>query len=115
MLRGMDRAVCARCETAIVDPTVQVVHGARNYCCVNCSEAMEATGSGSDPKTLRHGEDAFWCAHCGVAIIHADTMESRGNDAYCCSNCAAMADSTPEGAAGTRGASGRGGSSGNAR
>jgi hypothetical protein len=93
MLRGIDRDVCARCETPIVDPTVQVVHGARSYCCVNCSEAMEATGSGSDPKVFRHGEDEFWCAHCGVAIVHADTMESRGNDAYCCSNCAAMADS----------------------
>ena len=109
MLRGMDRAVCARCEAPIVDPTVQVVHGVRNYCCVNCSEAMEASGSGSDPKTLRHGEDEFWCAHCGVAIVHTDTMESRGDDAYCCSNCAAMADSMAEQAGG------RGGSAGSAR
>lgn len=102
MLRGMQRDVCARCQTPIVDPTVQVVHGARTYCCANCSEAMEATGSGSDPKTLRHGQDELWCAHCGVAIVHDATMESRGNDAFCCSNCAAMADQLAEQGAGPR-------------
>jgi hypothetical protein len=106
MLRGIDREICARCETPIVDPTVQVVHGSRNYCCVNCSAAMEATGSGSDPKALRHGEDEFMCAHCGVAIVHADTMESRGDDAFCCSNCAAVGTSTAQQAAGTGGGAG---------
>lgn len=103
MLRGMDYAVCAHCQTPIVDQTVQVIHGASTYCCANCSAASEATGSGSDPKALRHGEDAFWCTHCGVAIVHEDTMESRGNDAYCCSNCAAMADSMSEQSAGSSG------------
>jgi hypothetical protein len=103
MLRGMDRAVCARCQAPIVDPTVQVIHGAQTYCCTNCSAASEATGSGSDPKAMRHGEDTFWCAHCGVAIVHEDTMESRGNDAFCCSNCAAMADSMAEQATGGSG------------
>lgn len=92
MAIGNNRGVCAHCQTPIVDPTVQVVHGDRTYCCANCSEAMEATGSGSDPKAMRHGEGAFWCAHCGVAIVHEDTMEERGDNAYCCSNCAAMAD-----------------------
>lgn len=93
MLRGIERDVCAHCQCPIVDPTVQVVHGALTYCCANCSEASEATGSGSDPKALRHGEDALRCAHCGVPIVHEQTMEARGDDAFCCSNCAAMADS----------------------
>jgi len=108
MLRGMDRAVCARCETPIVDPTVQVVHGALTYCCANCSAAAEATGSGSDPKAMQHGADTFWCAHCGVAIVHEDTMESRGDAAFCCSNCAAMADSMAGQAAGSTGQGGTG-------
>ncbi len=106
MLSGMRRDVCARCECPIVDPTVQVVHGATTYCCVNCSQAAEATGSGSDPKAMRHGEDAFWCTHCGVAIVHEDTMESRGNDAYCCSNCAAMADQMASHGTGQQGRTG---------
>ena len=92
MAIGHHRGVCAHCQTPIVDPTVQGAHGDLTFCCANCSAAMEASGSGSDPKTMRHGEDAFWCAHCGVAIVHEDTMESRGDNAYCCSNCAAMAD-----------------------
>ena len=110
MLRGIERDVCAHCECPIVDPTVQVVHGALTYCCANCSEASEATGSGSDPKALRHGEDALRCAHCGVPIVHEQTMEARGDDAFCCSNCAAMADSMAE-----RGAGAMGGPGGSAR
>jgi|SRR3954453_21601081 len=106
MLRGIDRDVCAHCQTPIVDPTVQVIHGAQTYCCPNCSAAAEGTGSGSDPKAMRHGEDAFWCAHCGVAIVHEDTMESRGDQAFCCSNCAAMAASMSEQSAGSAGRSG---------
>ena len=106
MLRGIERDVCARCEAPIVDPTIQVVHGALTYCCANCSTAAEATGSGSDPKAMRHGEDAFWCAHCGVAIVHEDTMESRENDAFCCSNCAAMAASMAGRTTGPAGQSG---------
>jgi hypothetical protein len=93
MMSGMQRTACAHCGSSIVDPTVQVIHGASTFCCVNCSEAAEATGSGSDPKALRHSESAFTCAHCGVPIVHEDTMETRGDAAYCCSNCAAMADS----------------------
>ena len=103
MAIGQHRGVCAHCQTPIVDPTVQVVHGDRTYCCANCAAAMEATGSGSDPKALRHGEDEFWCAHCGVAIVHDETMESRGDNAYCCSNCAAMADRMAEQASGAGG------------
>jgi hypothetical protein len=89
----MSGDVCAHCGVPIVDPTVQVVHGASTYCCANCSAAAEGTGSGSDPKAMRHGDTTFTCAHCGVPIVHEDTMESRGDRAFCCSNCAAMADS----------------------
>jgi hypothetical protein len=96
----MDHAACAHCGVPIVDQTVQVVHGAHTYCCANCSAAAESTGSGSDPKAMRHGDDTFWCAHCGVAIVHEDTMETRGDRAFCCANCAAMADSMPEQTAG---------------
>ena len=92
MAVGNHRDVCAHCQVPIVDPTVQVVHGDQVFCCANCSAAMEATGSGSDPKAFQHGDDVFRCAHCGVPIVHEATMETRGNDAYCCSNCAVMAD-----------------------
>jgi hypothetical protein len=92
MALGTQRDACAHCGTPIVNPTTQVVHGAQTFCCANCSAAMEVSGSGSDPKTMRHGEDDLSCAHCGVAIVHEATMESRGDDAYCCANCAAMAD-----------------------
>jgi len=92
MAVGNRRGVCAHCGVSIVDPTVQVVHGDLTFCCVNCSTAMEATGSGSDPKALKHGDDVFHCAHCGVPIVHEDTMETRGENAYCCSNCAAMTE-----------------------
>jgi hypothetical protein len=107
MLSGLRRDVCARCEAMIIDPTVQVIHGAATYCCVNCSQAAEATGSGSDRKALRRGDDVFWCSHCGVAIVHEDTMESYGTDAFCCSNCAAMADRLALQGAGRGGQSGR--------
>jgi DNA-directed RNA polymerase subunit RPC12/RpoP len=51
-----DRAArCAHCETRIVDPTTQVVHGDKTYCCANCSAAMEQTGSGSDPHSRPGG------------------------------------------------------------
>src|SRR5437763_510593 len=92
MAIGNHRGVCAHCQTPIIDPTVQVVHGDLTFCCANCSAAMETTGSGSDPKVMRHGQDAFTCAHCGVAIVHEATMVARGDTAYCCSNCAATAD-----------------------
>jgi len=101
MLRGIERNVCAHCQVPIVDPTVQVVHGAATYCCANCSAAMEGAGAGSDPRATHRGDAAFRCAHCGVTIVHEDTMESRGDDAYCCSNCAAMADSMAEQGAGS--------------
>ena len=78
---------CTQCGVPIVDPTTIVVHGGRTYCCPNCSEAMEQSGSGSDPHAMRHEND-LRCAHCGVAIVDEQTMESRGNDAFCCANCA---------------------------
>src|SRR3954453_5126321 len=68
MLRGIERDVCAHCQVPIVDPTVQVVHGAATYCCANCSAAMEGAGAGSDPKATHRGDTAFRCAHCGVTI-----------------------------------------------
>jgi DNA-directed RNA polymerase subunit RPC12/RpoP len=81
-------ANCDHCQVLISDPTVQVVHGDKTFCCPNCSAAMEQGGSGSDPRTLEHTEDLA-CAHCGVRIVDEKTMVSRGDQAFCCSNCAA--------------------------
>jgi uncharacterized CHY-type Zn-finger protein len=87
-----DRAArCAHCETRIVDPTTQVVHGDKIYCCANCSAAMEQAGSGSDPQT-RAREGAFRCAHCSVAIVDESTMQASGERAFCCPNCARAMD-----------------------
>jgi hypothetical protein len=72
----------------ISDPTTQVVHGDKTFCCANCAAGMEQGGSGSDPRTMSHTE-ALHCGHCGVAIVDESTMVSRGNQAFCCSNCAA--------------------------
>ena len=80
-------AECAQCGTAITDPTSQVVHGGQTFCCTNCSNAMEQSGSGSDPQAGRREND-LRCAHCGVAIVDETTLESRGDDAFCCANCA---------------------------
>jgi DNA-directed RNA polymerase subunit RPC12/RpoP len=80
-------ANCAHCEVTIVDPTVQVVHGAATFCCANCAAAVEESGSGSDPRTLSH-PDALRCGHCGTAIVDESTMVSRGDQAFCCANCA---------------------------
>jgi hypothetical protein len=83
---------CSHCDVRITDPTTQVVHGNRNYCCPNCAHAMEQSGSGSDPQTLETGGD-LRCTHCSCVIVDETTMESHGGDAYCCRNCAAaMAD-----------------------
>ena len=81
-------AECAHCGVSIADPTTQVIHGSQTYCCANCSSAMEATGSGSDPQALAHGGD-LRCAHCRAVIVDEATMVTRGDQAYCCSNCAA--------------------------
>ncbi len=81
-------ANCAHCQVFIGDPTVQVVHGDKTYCCANCAAAMEQGGSGSDPRTMAHTED-LRCSHCGVAIVDESTMVSRDDQAFCCSNCAA--------------------------
>ena len=78
---------CAHCGVEIVDPTTRIVHTNQTFCCPNCSAAMDATGSGSDPRAMRHDED-LRCEHCGVFIVHEDTMETRENEAYCCRNCA---------------------------
>jgi DNA-directed RNA polymerase subunit RPC12/RpoP len=84
----MRAANCANCDVAISDPTVQVVHGDRTFCCANCAAAMEQGGSGSDPRTMSHDED-LRCSHCGVTIVNEATMVSRGDQGFCCSNCAA--------------------------
>ena len=81
-------ATCANCDVLISDPTVEVVHGEKTYCCTNCAAAMERTGSGSDPRTMEH-PNALSCSHCGVPIVDEKTMVSRGDQAFCCSNCAA--------------------------
>jgi hypothetical protein len=79
---------CAHCDTPIVDPTTQVVHGDKTYCCPNCSAAMEQGGQGSDPHALEQAGD-LRCAHCRAVIVDEATMVTRGDEAYCCSNCAA--------------------------
>jgi hypothetical protein len=81
-------ATCAHCAVQISDPTTQVVHGDKTFCCANCAAGMEQGGSGSDPRTMSHAE-ALHCSHCGVAIVDESTMVSRGDQAFCCSNCAA--------------------------
>ena len=82
----MDRTRCAHCDSPIVDPTSQVIHGNATFCCRNCSHAMEQSGSGTDPQAGEHQGD-LRCAHCGCAIVDETTMETRGDDAYCCRNC----------------------------
>jgi hypothetical protein len=87
-------ANCAHCQSTIVSPASQVVHGEMTYCCANCAAAMEERGSGSDPRTLAH-PDAMTCAHCGCRIVDESTLVSRGESAFCCGNCAAgMAEAT---------------------
>ncbi len=78
---------CDHCGALIQNSVSMVSHGGRVYCCANCSAAMEATGSGSDPKALGHA-DALRCAHCDVPIVDESTLESRGDQAFCCANCA---------------------------
>jgi len=78
---------CTNCEVLIVDPTTRVIHGARAYCCPNCSEAGEQSGSGSDPHVMDRQETAR-CARCETPIVDAVTMEKRGEQVYCCRNCA---------------------------
>lgn len=78
---------CANCDVFIFDPTTRVIHGALAYCCPNCSEAMEQSGSGSDPHVLDRPNEAR-CARCKTPIVDEDTMEQREGNMYCCRNCA---------------------------
>jgi hypothetical protein len=82
---------CANCDVQIVDPVVQVVHGYTVFCCPNCAEVMEQTGSGSDPRALRHAEDPR-CERCESPIVYRATMETRGDKVFCCTNCAQAAE-----------------------
>jgi hypothetical protein len=82
-----DATRCAHCDSPIVDPTAQVVHGSMTFCCPNCAAAMEQSGSGSDPHAGRY-ENELHCAHCGCAIVDEATMQTKGDDAFCCVNCA---------------------------
>lgn len=84
---------CAHCGVAITDPTSQVVHGDRTFCCANCAALVEQTTGGSDPHGPVH-ENAIRCAHCSAPIIHDLTMEMRGDDAFCCRNCATAGAAT---------------------
>jgi hypothetical protein len=79
---------CAHCDSPIIDPTTQVVHGESTYCCANCSEAMEQRGEGTDPQGRQHKNDLH-CAHCDSPIVDESTMETKGDQAFCCRNCAA--------------------------
>jgi hypothetical protein len=92
---------CAHCQTPIVDPTTQVVHGDMTYCCTNCSAAMEASGSGSDPHAGAP-LTPMKCAHCQVPIVDESMMVERGEQAFCCGNCAASSRSAAGVAASTR-------------
>jgi DNA-directed RNA polymerase subunit RPC12/RpoP len=92
-----DVAMCAQCQTPIVDPTTRVIHGDMTYCCPNCSEAMEQHGSGSDPDVLQV-DGHLRCAHCSVVIVDEATMESRGDQAFCCANCSAAMGTVSQGA-----------------
>jgi len=78
---------CTNCDVLIVDPTTRVIHGALAYCCPNCSEAMEQSGSGSDPH-LGGRPDAARCARCETPIVDTATLEHREDRVYCCRNCA---------------------------
>ena len=82
---------CTNCGVPIVDPVVQVVHNDRVFCCPNCAEAMEQTGSGAYPSTVKRERDPL-CAHCGSPIVFRATMETRGDNVFCCSNCAQAAN-----------------------
>ncbi len=86
--------LCAHCRTPIVDPTTQVVHGDRTYCCANCASALEQTTGGSDPQAPEQ-KGQFQCAHCNAAIVDESTMETGGDDAFCCRNCATAMNSAP--------------------
>ena len=48
---------------------------------------MEQIGKGSDPKSPQHPSD-LRCARCNSAIVDDSSLETRGDDAYCCRNCA---------------------------
>jgi hypothetical protein len=85
-------ARCAHCDTPIVDQTTQVVHGDMTYCCANCSAAMEASGSGSDPRA-GGPLTAIKCAHCQVPIVDESTMVERAEQLFCCGSCAAASGS----------------------
>jgi hypothetical protein len=79
---------CVHCDSPIIDPTTQVIHGGETYCCSNCSAAMEQQGAGSDPQT-RDKPNELKCAHCGSPIVDESSMETRGERAFCCRNCEA--------------------------
>jgi hypothetical protein len=77
---------CANCEAPIVDPTTQVVHGPRHFCCPNCSAMMEETTGGSDPQAPEHEND-LRCSRCQSPIVHDATIEMVGDQLFCCRNC----------------------------
>jgi hypothetical protein len=51
---------------------------------------MKQGGSGSDPQGLDHENDLH-CGHCGAPIRDESTVQSHGDDAFCCTNCLQMA------------------------
>ena len=81
-----ERGHCAHCQSLIIDPTTQVIHGRLTFCCANCAAAMEESGSGSDPHAFKHEND-LRCDHCAAPIVDESTMETRGDQAFCCANC----------------------------
>jgi hypothetical protein len=50
---------------------------------------MEHVAGGSDPRPLSR-RPVPRCSHCGTPIVDERTMETRGNQIFCCANCAAV-------------------------
>ena len=85
MVTGMR---CRHCNVDIADDSTAVQHGDDIFCCPNCANYMEHSTGGSDPHPAGDPARDLTCAHCGVPIVHEATMQTRGDQAFCCANCA---------------------------
>lgn len=93
---SIGQAQCNHCGTSIVDLTTQVVRDDMTYCCGNCAAAMEHDGgvevASAETTPPGEGSGLMRCAHCGTIIIDVGSMESRGKQTFCCTNCARARD-----------------------
>ena len=71
---------CAHCGTAIMDRSIAVADGDKQYCCSNC--AVLARG-GAAPS-----ESVETCAHCQNPIVDESHMVMQQEEVFCCGNCA---------------------------